>query len=113
MNAKANCPISVPLNSFRNEAFSFQRYYTHRLILHIAQSTCRVMIAVRGEGQEPRLDFEPNLVEFGPILPHGVGDEVDVIVRNPCPFAIEFYSLDFDKQYLLEEKVRTVIGFAV
>lgn len=65
----------------------------------------RVAIAVRGEGQEPRLDFDPNLVEFGPILPHGVGDEVDVTVRNPTPFAVEFYSLDFDKQYLIEEKV--------
>ena len=85
--------------------FSLQRFYTQRLTIRIAQSTSRVSIGVRGVGQEPRLDFEPNLVEFGPILPHGVGDEVDVVVRNPSPFAVEFYSLNFDKQYLLEEKV--------
>lgn len=62
-------------------------------------------ITVKGEGLEPRLEFEPNLVEFGPILPHGVGDEVDVTVRNPTPFAVEFYSLNCDKNYLTEEKV--------
>lgn len=55
---------------------------------------------------EPRLEFSHTLVSFGPILPHGTGDEVDVTVRNPTSFPVEFYSLDFDKQYLLEEKVR-------
>lgn len=61
---------------------------------------------VSGEGMEPRLDFVRNLVEFKPILPHSVGEEAEVVVRNPCPFPIEFYSLEFDKQYLYEEKVR-------
>ena len=75
------------------------------MLINIVQGISRVSIGVRGEGLEPRLDFEPNLVEFGPILPHGTVDEVEVVVRNPTPFAIEFYSLNFDKQFLLEEKV--------
>uniref|UniRef100_H2YKD6 Uncharacterized protein n=1 Tax=Ciona savignyi TaxID=51511 RepID=H2YKD6_CIOSA len=89
-----------------------ERHYSQRLLIHITQGTSRVSINVRGSGLEPQLDFEPNLVEFGPILPHGTGDEVDVIVRNPSPFSVEFYSLDFDKQYLLEEKIlRTMKGY--
>uniref|UniRef100_H2XZ27 Hydin adenylate kinase-like domain-containing protein n=1 Tax=Ciona intestinalis TaxID=7719 RepID=H2XZ27_CIOIN len=82
-----------------------ERHYSQRLLIHITQGTSRVSISVRGSGLEPQLDFEPNLVEFGPILPHGVGDEVDVVVRNPTPFSVELYSLDFDKQYLHEEKI--------
>lgn len=54
---------------------------------------------------EPHLDFDLNMMQFGPILPHSVGDEREVIVRNPCAFPIEFYNLEFDSQYLEEEKV--------
>ena len=59
-----------------------------------------------GTGLEPRIDFSQSLLEFEPILPHSFGDEVDVVVKNPCSFPIEFYSLEFDDQYLEEEKVR-------
>ncbi|NWW41877.1 HYDIN protein, partial [Panurus biarmicus] len=33
------------------------------------------------------------------------GVEATVVVKNPCNFPIEFYSLDFDEQYLEEEKI--------
>ncbi|NWH40408.1 HYDIN protein, partial [Chloropsis hardwickii] len=33
------------------------------------------------------------------------GVEATVLVKNPCKFPIEFYSLDFDEQYLEEEKI--------
>ncbi|NWZ38115.1 HYDIN protein, partial [Brachypodius atriceps] len=39
------------------------------------------------------------------------GVEATVMVKNPCNFPIEFYSLDFDEQYLEEEKIlRTAVG---
>ncbi|NXD57800.1 HYDIN protein, partial [Corvus moneduloides] len=39
------------------------------------------------------------------------GLEATVVVKNPCKFPIEFYSLDFDEQYLEEEKIlRRVVG---
>jgi len=44
-------------------------------------------------------------VEFGPVLPHSVGDEQDIVIRNSCPFPIEIYNLEFDKTYLEEEKI--------
>ncbi|XP_077975805.1 hydrocephalus-inducing protein homolog isoform X2 [Styela clava] len=82
-----------------------EKVYSQRLVVRIAQSTARLSIIVNGEGQEPRLEFSHTLVTYGPILPHGVGDEVDVAVSNPTLFPIEVYSLDFDKQYLMEEKI--------
>ncbi|NWT76168.1 HYDIN protein, partial [Prunella himalayana] len=37
--------------------------------------------------------------------------EATVVVKNPCNFPIEFYSLDFDEQYLEEEKIlRMAVG---
>ena len=58
-----------------------------------------------GRGNEPKLEFSSTLIEFGPVLPHSAGDEKEVIVRNPSSFPVEIYSLEFDKQYLEEEKV--------
>ena len=59
-----------------------------------------------GKGNEPKLEFGSTLMEFGPVLPHSAGDEREVMVRNPSSFPVEIYSLEFDKQYLEEEKVR-------
>lgn len=63
------------------------------------------MISVSGQGNEPKLEFSSTLIEFGPVLPHSSGDEKEVIIRNPSSFPVEIYSLEFDKQYLEEEKV--------
>ncbi|NWZ80435.1 HYDIN protein, partial [Poecile atricapillus] len=39
------------------------------------------------------------------------GVEATVVVKNRCEFPIEFYSLDFDEQYLEEEKIlRMAVG---
>ncbi|NXI76695.1 HYDIN protein, partial [Rhipidura dahli] len=37
--------------------------------------------------------------------------EATVVVKNPCKFPVEFYSVDFDEQYLEEEKMlRATLG---
>ena len=82
-----------------------EKFYEHRITIRLSQSSQRLTLLCRGQGQEPHLDIDRNLVEFGPILPHSAGDEQDIIVRNPCSFPIEFYNLEFDKAYLEEEKV--------
>lgn len=74
-------------------------------MIRIAQSTSRIIVNASGHGSEPRVEFSSSLVEFGPVLPHSSGDEQEVIVKNPSEFPIEIYSLEFDKQYLEEEKV--------
>ncbi|XP_066569678.1 hydrocephalus-inducing protein homolog [Amia ocellicauda] len=79
--------------------------YSQRLALCIAQSSQRVMFLAQGQGEEPQLEFCSSVLELGPALPHSAGDEAEVVVRNPCSFPIEFYSLEFDHQYLEEEKI--------
>ncbi|KAL2094103.1 hypothetical protein ACEWY4_011415 [Coilia grayii] len=81
------------------------RAYSQHLVLTVAQSTQRILLLVQGKGEEPQLDFSTSVLEMGPVLPHSTGEEAEVLVRNPCPFPIEFYSLEFDKQYQEEEKV--------
>ncbi|XP_069113582.1 hydrocephalus-inducing protein homolog isoform X2 [Argopecten irradians] len=82
-----------------------EKYYEQRILIRIAQSSQRILLLCRGQGREPHLDFDRNMVEFGPILPHSTGDEQDIIIRNPCSFPIEFYNLEFDSTYLEEEKI--------
>ena len=61
---------------------------------------CSLIAATRGLRQAA-------VLELGPLLPYAAGDEAEVVVKNPCSFPIEFYSLEFDQQYLVEEKVST------
>lgn len=72
------------------------------------------MIICRGLGLEPQVVvgqmhgevFEPTTsIVFNPILTHSQGDEQEIVIRNPCSFPVEIYNLEFDKQYLEEEKV--------
>ncbi|KAI3371721.1 hypothetical protein L3Q82_024292, partial [Scortum barcoo] len=79
--------------------------YNSQLVVCVAESTQQVLITAQGQGEEPRLEFCPAVLQLGPCLPVSNDDEAEVIVRNPCSFPIEFYSLEFDTQYLEEEKV--------
>ena len=72
------------------------------------------MIICRGIGLEPQIiigqmrgtTFEPTTsIVFNPILTHSNGDEQEIVIRNPCTFPVEIYNLEFDKQFLEEEKV--------
>lgn len=65
----------------------------------------RIHITAHGQGLEPRIEFQPPMVTFVPILPHAAGVEETIVVSNPCKFPIEFYSTNFDQQYLNEERV--------
>uniref|UniRef100_A0A7M4E0K5 HYDIN axonemal central pair apparatus protein n=1 Tax=Crocodylus porosus TaxID=8502 RepID=A0A7M4E0K5_CROPO len=82
-----------------------ERFYSTQLTVHISQSSQRLPLLVSGHGLEPRLEFNPSVLELGPMLPYSIGDEAEVVVKNPCKFPIEFYSLEFDQQYLAEEKI--------
>ncbi|XP_069510876.1 hydrocephalus-inducing protein homolog [Ambystoma mexicanum] len=86
-----------------------EKLYSQRIVLTISKSSHRVSLMVTGKGLEPRLDFVPSVLELGPILPFSPGDEADIVVKNPCTFPIEFYSVELDKQYLEEEKILRMI----
>ncbi|KAM6352746.1 hydrocephalus-inducing protein homolog isoform 6-T13 [Alca torda] len=82
-----------------------EKSYRSKLKIHICQSSQHLQLQVSGHGLEPQLEFSPLMLELGPLLPYSCGAEGTVVVRNPCEFPIEFYSLEFDQQYLAEEQI--------
>ncbi|XP_032469168.1 hydrocephalus-inducing protein homolog [Phocoena sinus] len=89
-----------------------EKFYSQTLVFQIAQSAQKLTLLAQGQGLEPCLEFSPSVLELGPLLPYAPGDEAEVVVKNPCNFPIEFYSLEFDQQYLVEEKIlRTLKGY--
>lgn len=65
----------------------------------------QLQLSMTGFGCEPQLEFDRTLVEFESVLPFSNGSVTEVIVSNPTSEPVEFYSLDYDKQYSLEEDV--------
>nr|KAF6318524.1 HYDIN axonemal central pair apparatus protein [Pipistrellus kuhlii] len=89
-----------------------EKFYSQTLTFQLARSTQKLTLLAQGQGLEPRLEFSPLILELGPLLPYAPGDEAEVVVKNPCDFPIEFYSLEFDQQYLVEEKIlRSLKGY--
>ncbi|XP_064315287.1 hydrocephalus-inducing protein homolog [Phalacrocorax carbo] len=82
-----------------------EKSYRSELKINICQSSQHLQLQVTGHGLEPQLVFSPPALELGPLLPHSRGVEGTVVVKNPCEFPIEFYSLEFDQQYLAEEQI--------
>ncbi|XP_070253950.1 hydrocephalus-inducing protein homolog isoform X4 [Myotis yumanensis] len=89
-----------------------EKFYSQTLTFQLVRSTQKLTLLAQGQGLEPRLEFSPSILELGPLLPYAPGDEAEVVVKNPCDFPIEFYSLEFDQQYLIEEKIlRSLKGY--
>lgn len=84
---------------------SAEEIYHEKLTLIITDSTQRIDLDVKGSGIKPELEIKNSAIELGPILPHATGVTADVIINNPSKLPVEFYSLDFDKDYLEEEKI--------
>ncbi|CAM9369081.1 unnamed protein product, partial [Bubo scandiacus] len=82
-----------------------EKSYRSELKINICQSSQHLQLQVSGCGLEPQLEFSPPVFELGPLLPYSCGAEGTVVVKNPCEFPIEFYSLEFDQQYLAEEQI--------
>ncbi|XP_068058621.1 hydrocephalus-inducing protein-like [Anomalospiza imberbis] len=88
-----------------------ERSYKNELKLNICGSSNHLKLHLSGQGLEPRLEFSPPALKMGSMLVDSDGLEATVVVKNPCNFPIEFYSLDFDEQYLEEEKIlRMALG---
>ncbi|CAJ1057505.1 hydrocephalus-inducing protein homolog isoform X2 [Xyrichtys novacula] len=83
--------------------------YNRQLIVHVAESNKQVFIKAQGQAEEPKLQFCPSVIELEPCLPLSTECEATVTVKNPCSFPIEFYSLEFDTQYLEEEKILSLM----
>ncbi|XP_062355730.1 hydrocephalus-inducing protein-like [Cinclus cinclus] len=88
-----------------------ERSYKNELKLNICGSINHLKLHLSGQGLEPRLEFSPPALRMGWVLVDSDGVDATVVVKNPCNFPVEFYSLDFDEQYLEEEKIlRIAVG---
>ncbi|CAM9472874.1 unnamed protein product, partial [Hapterophycus canaliculatus] len=65
-------------------------------------------------GAQPRVRFDPPMLDMGPVLPHTLhGDCREVTVINEGTWDVEIFSLDFDKAHLVEEEILSrATGFA-
>lgn len=87
-----------------------QAEYTEKIPFKIRKNAeYDLHLTVTGLGSEPQVEFDRTLVEFESVLPFSSGSLAEVTVTNPTIHPVEFYSLDYDKQYLLEEEVSGTI----
>lgn len=79
--------------------------YQMKIPLVVANSTQRCTVLVRGKGNDTILDISEGLLEFNPILPYDTGSVLKITATNQSENPIEFFSLDYDKDYLEDEKI--------
>ncbi|XP_053911718.1 hydrocephalus-inducing protein homolog [Cuculus canorus] len=82
-----------------------EKSYKSSLRTNISQSSQHLQLQVSGHGLEPQLEFCPTVLELGPLLLDSHGAEGTVLVKNPCELLVEFFSLEFDEEYLAEEQI--------
>ncbi|XP_027749345.1 hydrocephalus-inducing protein homolog, partial [Empidonax traillii] len=89
-----------------------EKSYKTELKINIRGNSQLLVLHVSGQGLEPQLEFSPAEINLGALLPCSSELERTVVVKNPCKFPIEFYSLEFDEEYREEEKIlRTLEEF--
>ena len=62
-------------------------------------------ISLRGCAVKLAVQFEPEVLNIGPILPCSDGIEARCQLYNPTNYPIEVYSLEFDHQYIEEDEI--------
>lgn len=83
--------------------------FAYNIPILVEQGAFFFTLAASGEGFENRLELKTLQLELGPVSPNSAGGtESTIVVRNPSKTPIEFFSVDFDKQYVEEERVLRV-----
>ncbi|CAH8527146.1 unnamed protein product [Schistosoma turkestanicum] len=91
-----------------------EKKYETKIQLNIENSSDTMLkIHCQGKGLEPQLTFDRVMLQFTPILPYSInGSEELVTITNPCDYPIEFYSVELDKQAVLEDEIlRFIDGY--
>ncbi|CAH8527130.1 unnamed protein product [Schistosoma turkestanicum] len=91
-----------------------EKKYETKIQLNIENSSDTMLkIHCQGKGLEPQLTFDRVMLQFTPILPYPInGSEELVTITNPCDYPIEFYSVELDKQAVLEDEIlRFIDGY--
>jgi hypothetical protein len=77
------------------------RKYSFQLPLKINKNSTDHVLTCRGIGAGLVVDFLPDLVKLGPILPYQSEPAESVVdVSNPTDYPIELYSMDYDTKVM-------------
>lgn len=80
--------------------------YTYTFYIVMKENQEQIEIVCKGAGVIPNLEFIPkNELIFKPSLPYNDNVYRTLQVRNNSNFNVELFSLDFDQQYKLEDKM--------
>ena len=89
-----------------------EKSIVYKLEFKITNNQTSKFLTVKGIGMSQNIEFIPNKVVLGPILPYSKDAWTLVEMRNPTDNPIEVYSLDFDNKYREEEEMlRSYEGF--
>ena len=82
-----------------------EKTFNHKFVINIRDNPKVTLINVKGVGSSVSLEFIPEKLTIGPTLPYENNTVVRLDIRNPTEYDTELYSLNFDKDYLLEEEM--------
>ena len=77
--------------------------YLQKLPLKVGYSSQVVNLVCRGTGYTLKMRLDPPSLNLGALLPGKRANSTEFRIVNDSKHDIEVYSLDFDKQYLVEE----------
>ncbi|CAM9769679.1 unnamed protein product, partial [Sphacelaria rigidula] len=85
------------------------RMYSVKMGVRVASTSKHASVVLQGRGAQPRVRFNPPMLDMGPVLPHEPqGDSREVEIINEGPWDVEIFSLDFDKvrsQHIMHRKL--------
>lgn len=77
------------------------RKYLFQLPLKINKNNSSHMLTCKGTGTDLTVEFSPDVVNLGPVLPHQSEPSEGVVeVVNPTDYPIELYSVDYDTKVI-------------
>ncbi|KAL1499824.1 hypothetical protein AB1Y20_012509 [Prymnesium parvum] len=82
-----------------------ERFFSCSLVFKVSNNNKAHSLQVTGQGRELKLHVSPDKMALQPVLPYASDASAEFTLINPTDYPIEVYSVDFDEQYLVEERI--------
>lgn len=79
--------------------------FAQKLMFKFKENQKQFVLNVKGQGTNNSVELVPEAIKLGPVLPYHTKSIECFTIANTMDHPIEIYSLDFDKQYLVEEEI--------
>ena len=81
-----------------------EKAYTHKFTINIRDNPKVMVIQMKATGASVSLEFNPESLDIGPVLPYDNKALTKLSIYNPSEYDTELYSLNFDPLYTQEEE---------